>query len=93
MAFCLIADKLSELNDRLIQNPHVASIEVPLPDEPQRRVFVQNFVDTHDKEEAKSDQEGNLSVDMIARMSSGLNLVNLNVLLSRTRDESRTPRT
>ncbi len=36
MAFCLIADKLSEVNDRLLQSPHVAAIEVPLPNEEQR---------------------------------------------------------
>ncbi|MDH3592737.1 MAG: hypothetical protein OER88_12705, partial [Planctomycetota bacterium] len=32
IAFCLIADKLSEVNSRLVQNPYVASVEVPLPD-------------------------------------------------------------
>ena len=31
MAFCLIASKLSELNERLVQSPHVATIEIPLP--------------------------------------------------------------
>ena len=31
IAFCLIAEKLSEVNDRLVQNPHVAAIEIPLP--------------------------------------------------------------
>ena len=30
-AFCLIADSLPEVNDRLVQSPHVATIEVPLP--------------------------------------------------------------
>ena len=42
MAFCLIANKLSELNERLVQNPHVAALEVPLPDEPARKVFIQH---------------------------------------------------
>ena len=32
MAFCLIVDRLAELNDRLVESPHVAAIEVPLPD-------------------------------------------------------------
>ena len=35
--------------------------------------------------------DGELSVDALAKISSGLNLVNLNVLLSRTRGESRGP--
>ena len=31
IAFCLIADKLAELNDRLTSSPYIATIEVPLP--------------------------------------------------------------
>ena len=30
MAFCLVADRLAEVNERLVQSPHVAAIEVPL---------------------------------------------------------------
>ena len=31
MAFCLVTEKLSEVSERLVNNPHVASIEIPLP--------------------------------------------------------------
>lgn len=31
MAFCLVTDKLNEVNERLIQSPHIATIELPLP--------------------------------------------------------------
>ncbi|HKD38457.1 MAG TPA: hypothetical protein VKB78_16705, partial [Pirellulales bacterium] len=41
MAFVLIADKLTEMNDRLVESPHVATIEIPLPDEAERERFVQ----------------------------------------------------
>ena len=34
MAFVLVDEKLADLSDRLTGNPHVAAIEVPLPDEP-----------------------------------------------------------
>jgi AAA+ superfamily predicted ATPase len=91
MAFCLIAEKLSELNDRLVQNPHVAAIEIPLPDQSARQVFVQQTLDAFETPSSVPAQQGDMTVDAIARMSSGLNLVNLNVLLSRTRDEHRTP--
>ena len=30
MAFCLVADRLAEVNERLVQSPHVAAIEMPL---------------------------------------------------------------
>ena len=36
-AFVLITDKLVELNERLVQSPHVATIEIPLPDRDEDR--------------------------------------------------------
>lgn len=43
MAFCLIADRLAEVNDRLVQSSYVASIEVPLPDRATRLDFIRSF--------------------------------------------------
>ena len=40
MAFVLVADKLVEVNERLVQSPHVATIEIPLPDRDEREQFV-----------------------------------------------------
>lgn len=68
VAFCLIADKLTELNDRLVQSPHTAAIHVPLPDVDERRKFA-------------AAARGGAS-ERIAEMTSGLSLVNLSVLLS-----------
>lgn len=73
MAFCLIAEALNEVNDRLVLNPHVATIEVLLPGEDVRRKFV----------ESQSENKG-LTVEAITQLSNGLNLVNLNVALSRS---------
>lgn len=91
MAFCLIAEKMSELSDRLIQNPHVAAIEIPLPDEAARRVYIEHSAAQSDAPAGGSASEETLSAEAIARMSNGLNLVNLHVLLSRTRGEKRGP--
>src|SRR5204862_5311771 len=41
MAFVLVDEKLADLSDRLAGNPHVATIEVPLPDEQVRETFIQ----------------------------------------------------
>jgi SpoVK/Ycf46/Vps4 family AAA+-type ATPase len=41
MAFVLIADKLNEINERLVESPHVATIEIPLPDKAERQRFVE----------------------------------------------------
>src|SRR5487761_1273661 len=72
VAFCLVADKLTELNDRLVQNPHTATIHVPLPGLEERRRYVAA---------AHGAADGN-SAERIAETTSGLSLVNLNVLLS-----------
>jgi AAA+ superfamily predicted ATPase len=70
MAFCLVADKLTEVNDRLVQSPHVAAIEVPLPDKAERERFSQS-VGTNGLDPAE-----------LAEMSNGLSLLSLNVLLA-----------
>ena len=71
VAFCLIADKLTELNDRLVQSPHTAAIHVPLPDLEERRRFA-----------AAARGGSGANPDRVAEMTSGLSLVNLNVLFS-----------
>src|SRR5688572_13798843 len=45
MAFVLVDEKRADLSERLTGNPHVASIEVPLPSEPERVGFVNATVD------------------------------------------------
>ena len=45
MAFVLVDEKRADLSERLTSNPHVASIEVPLPAEPERVRFVNATVD------------------------------------------------
>ena len=69
VAFCLIAEKLTEVNERLVQSPHVATIHVPLPDRAERQRFIA----------ARRAVE---PAERLADMTSGLSLVNLNVLLA-----------
>ena len=44
MAFVLVDEKLADVSDRLAGNPHVAAIEVPLPDEQERETFIRASV-------------------------------------------------
>ena len=77
IAFCLVADRLTEINDRLVQNAYVSPIEIPLPDREQRLRFIQWI--------ARGEEFSRLtdfSPDELADMSNGLNLVDLNVVLS-----------
>ena len=85
IAFCLIADKLSEVNSRLVQNPYVATIEVPMPDDDDRARFARWAVGENEDFKKFSD----FSPDQVATMSNGLNLVDLNVVLAQARTGSR----
>jgi AAA+ superfamily predicted ATPase len=76
-AFVLITDKLVELNERLVQSPHVATIEVPLPDRKEREEFIPFAVG--DKELAKL---ADFTAPQLAELSNGLTLTNLNVVLA-----------
>ncbi len=77
MAFCLVTEKLSEVSERLVQNPHVAALEVPLPSLAERKQFVEHALKNVDPAKL-----GGLTIDGLAQNSSGLNLVNLEVVLS-----------
>jgi AAA+ superfamily predicted ATPase len=77
IAFCLIADRLNEVNDRLVQSAHVAAIEVPLPDRDERERFAgrtANYADLTD-----------FTPPQLAQVSNGLTLLNLQVLLAQAR--------
>jgi AAA+ superfamily predicted ATPase len=80
IAFCLLCDHLSEINDRLIGSAHVSTLEVAMPDAAAREAFL-NWFDSNDG------TIGNLTVfplDQLAGLTAGLNLVNLERLLART---------
>lgn len=77
IAFCLTANKLSEINSRLVQSMHVAAIEVPLPDKPERERFCRWAGRSRENQAAAE-----ISPSELAELSNGLSLVNLNVLVS-----------
>jgi len=83
LAICLIADRLSEVNQRLVQNPHVSTIEIPLPDDKLRETYIVSQLGDH------PEALGGLTVDGLTQLSAGLNLVNLNVALTRSAEGAR----
>jgi len=99
MSFCLITETLTEVNKRLVQDPHVATIEIPLPDAKLRRVFIETSFDLKPKSESPSqavdsepnaspapaDTDQSMSIEAATQISNGLNLVNLNVAMSRSK--------
>jgi ATP-dependent 26S proteasome regulatory subunit len=77
MAFCLVADRLPEMNDRLVENPQVGTIEVSLPDREERCRFIRASVGGEDLSKRTE-----FSLEALAEMSNGLGLVDLEVVLA-----------
>lgn len=84
LAFCLIADKLSEVSDRLVQSPHVATIEIPMPDAEQR----ERFIHSRGSAENVSDLT-DFAPEQLARLSNGMSLTSVNMLLSQAKHSGR----
>jgi AAA+ superfamily predicted ATPase len=78
VAFCLVADRLMEVNERLVQNAYVSNVEVPLPDREQRLRFIHSIAEGEDFAKLTD-----FSPDELADMSNGLSLVDMNVVLAK----------
>jgi AAA+ superfamily predicted ATPase len=85
MAFCLIADRLTEVNPRLVQSPHVAAIEIPLPERDERERFSQWAAERAEEFSRLTE----FSPSQLAELSNGLTLLNLNVLLAQGKRAGR----
>jgi len=84
IALCLIADKVNELNERLVQNPYVAAIDVPLPDRDTRAEFIRWVAGNQPTEELTE-----FTADQLADVTAGLSLVSLNVVLSQAKQSKQ----
>src|SRR5262245_2318619 len=91
IAFCLITEKLSEVAERLVNSPYVATIEIPLPSADDRREFIQSrpgHLLSGSAPQGPALPSGSplpvnsSTIETITKQSAGLSLVNLNVLLS-----------
>jgi AAA+ superfamily predicted ATPase len=84
MAFVLVDERLADLNDRLAGNPHVASIEVPLPSESEREAFLLASVGA----EALA-TFADYDASQLAKLTAGISLADLNVLVQSAREGGR----
>lgn len=82
VAFCLVADKLTEVNHRLVQSAHVAAIEIPMPDRAARESFIQWAARD---QAAASLPSTETTPARLADLSSGLSLISLNAILAQAR--------
>ncbi|MFN0181859.1 MAG: ATP-binding protein [Gemmatimonadales bacterium] len=80
MAFVLIDERLSDLSGRLASNPHVATLEVPLPDDAQRAAYVAAMIG--DTPVASYSDYGAAE---LAKLTAGITLADIGVLLQTAR--------
>jgi len=84
VTFCLIAENLIELNLGLVQNPGVASIEIPLPVESERLEFIRA------QAAAKPLPAGSdVTPEALATLTAGLKRVQLQALMSDSVENQR----
>src|SRR5665647_2281775 len=86
MAFVLIDPRLSSVAERLTGNPHVATIEVPLPDATERGAFLDAQVKTSGKDIASF---SDYSAAELGKLTAGIGLTDLEVLLRSTIESGR----
>ncbi|HQX50002.1 MAG TPA: AAA family ATPase [Planctomycetaceae bacterium] len=80
MAFCVISEGLSEINERLTSSPFVATIEIPMPDANARRSFITERFRTNSTKGAPPADV--MNADQLAASSNGLSLLSLDHLIA-----------
>jgi SpoVK/Ycf46/Vps4 family AAA+-type ATPase len=83
MAFIMIDERLSEVSDRLSGNPHVAAIEVPLPPEPERRMFVESAAGP------SLPTISDYDAGELGKLTAGISIADINVLIQSARETGR----
>ena len=83
MAFVLMDERLSDLGDRLTGNPHVATVEVPLPAEEERRLFVESCGGS------TLSTISDYTAGELGKLTAGISITDLNVLVQSARESGK----
>ena len=84
MAFVMVDERRADLADRLTGNPHVAAIDVPLPDQPAREAFVRATT-----AETPVAAFSDFDAAQLAALTAGISLTDLNVLIQSARESGK----
>jgi len=87
MAFVLIDEKLADLSDGLSGNPHVATIEVPLPDQKDRETFIKASSGAAPANDLKAFSD--FDALELSKLTAGISLTDLNVMIQSARESGR----
>ena len=84
MAFLLVDARVADVSERLTSNPHVATLDVALPEEGERRAFLESSLGARP---ASSFSE--FGVPDLARLTAGLSLTDLDTLVRSSAESGR----
>lgn len=76
---CLVTENLTDLNQQLVQSPHTAEIQVPIPDDTARAAYAQWYIGDRT---AAYEEHAEMPPDTLADATSGLNLTQLRTILA-----------
>jgi len=84
MAFVLVDERLADVSDRLAGNPHIATIEIPLPDAADREQYI-----LASSGDAAIDEYSDFKATELAKLTAGISLADLNVLIQSARESGK----
>jgi len=80
----LLTENLADINPKLVSSPSTVKVNIPIPDESVRNSFLK-FLDRKDELLL----EYRLNTERVAKVTSGLNLMNLNQIAAESYQEDR----
>jgi len=84
---CLLVENLAELNRRVVENPFITKVEIPLPDDDERGEYVTHVVAT----DPRLAPLATLDARAVAREANGLTLVGVAQALGQIGSAGPTP--
>lgn len=78
----LLTENLANLNNKLVQHPYIHDIKISIPEQPQRKDFIE-----HEVSEEVFDDLSDLSTEVVAQQTAGLNFINIREILSNAKQQ------
>lgn len=76
MAFLLVDEQVAAVSERITRSPHVAAIDIPLPNEAERKEFIDHVLGNRDFQTISD-----YGPVELARLTAGLALIDLNTII------------
>src|SRR5205814_9595021 len=74
----LLTESLSDIHRKVVRNPHITAIEIPMPDEPERLAFIAN-------RQKSGNVELEMPPEMLAKLTAGLRRIQVDGIFRQAR--------